>query len=78
MKQTLVLASLLGASLLFGCGDPSVNDVCGDCSGSFRDSCELAYDACKDTKGCDLDDLKDSYDALCGSFALTEDADAGL
>jgi hypothetical protein len=77
-RQILVLVSLLGAGLLFGCGDPSVNDVCGECSATFRDSCEQAYEFCKDTKGCDLDELEDAYDGTCGAFGLTEDTDAGL
>jgi hypothetical protein len=77
-RQIFALAALFGSAFLFGCGDPSVKDVCGSCSGAVRTACEQAYDVCKDTSGCDLDDLDDAYDVACGGFALTESVDAGL
>ncbi|NLY94302.1 MAG: hypothetical protein GXY23_09770 [Myxococcales bacterium] len=73
------LASLLFVLGLFGCGDPSVERVCGKCSGAVRDACENAYDACKETRGCDLDDLEDVYRLACRGLGLVEEElDAGL
>jgi hypothetical protein len=76
--QIIALVSLLCSGLLVGCGDPSVNDVCGKCSGTSRDICEQAYDLCKHNRACDLDDLDKAYDSTCGGSALTEEPDAGF
>ena len=66
------LASLLFVLGLFGCGDPSVERVCGKCSGAVRDACENAYDACKETRGCDLDDLEERPTADPETLLATE------
>jgi hypothetical protein len=76
-KNLLVLVSILGSSFLIACGDPSVEDVCGRCSGSARSACEDAYDLCKEDRSCDLDDLEDAYKVACSISFLVE-GDGGL
>jgi hypothetical protein len=81
MKNPLLLIlTLIGSSLTLGCGDPSVKDVCGKCSGVALSACEGAYEECKATPRCSLKDLQDVYALACGSsFGLSEDdADGGL
>jgi hypothetical protein len=79
MKKNLsILVSIFGASFLIGCGDPSVDDVCGPCSGTARGVCEDAYELCRETSGCDLDDLEEAFEISCGSSSFLTEADGGL
>lgn len=61
MKIKAGLVGILAASaLMFGCANASKDDVCGACSGSDKEACELIYDACDDDGDCidALDDAK--------------------
>jgi hypothetical protein len=44
---------------LIGCGSPSKEDICGECSADLKGACELVYDACNDDSDC-LDKLEDA------------------
>lgn len=58
-----VLGVLAVTLMLSGCGTASKDDICGGCSGSLKEACELTYDACDDDGDC-IDELEDAN--VCG------------
>jgi len=56
MKKTCSFFLALSVSaLLVGCGDPSKEDVCGDClDANIKAICEAGYDACAQGPDCSL------------------------
>lgn len=65
MKKIAIVLGLC-ALAMSGCGNPSKEDICGDCSGIVKDACEASYDIC-DEAGEDecFDALEDAYGAMC-------------
>ncbi|HSC86176.1 MAG TPA: hypothetical protein VLC09_02855 [Polyangiaceae bacterium] len=67
-KQNMLggIAILLAlAATACGGGDPTKDETCGKCSATFKDACELGYDACADTSNCSLSDYKEQMESVC-------------
>lgn len=60
MKKTRsFFVTFAAAVLLVGCGDPSKEDVCGDClDANIKATCEAGYDGCVQDAACSLGDYE--------------------
>ena len=48
--------------VLTGCGAPSKDEICGDCSGQEEKKCRTSYDICKLAAYCRVSMLKNKCD----------------